>query len=161
MDAAGGERIGMRTGRQRAMAFTVGLLVATALLACTDLESPADLAPDSIWEAELTPLVSAPTPDAPVVSGRAGAVVQNGRTTVGILLNGIEEPLQWGLFQGSCRQPGARVGTADAYPTLSPEQTSAEVSLATELSRSGSYHVRAGPDPDGTDAVACGELVRR
>lgn len=146
-------------GRQ--MAAVVALLGAVSVVACTDLESPVDLGPDSLWEASLAPLATAPDPDAPLVTGQAAAVVQNGRTETGVQVNGLQGSAGWGLFEGNCRQPGALVGNVDNYPGLSPDAPSAETLLETELSRTGSYNVRVGSDPDGGSTIACGELVLR
>lgn len=145
----------------RRVTVVIALLGAAGVVGCTDLESPVDLTPDSLWDASLTPFVTTPDPDAPLVTGQAAAVVQNSRTETGIQVNGLEATARWGLFEGSCREPGSMVGNTADYPTLSPDAPSAEALLGTELSRTGSYNVRVGSDPGGSSAIACGELVLR
>lgn len=143
------------------VAIVMALLAAAGVVSCTDLQSPVDPTPDSLWDASLTPLATTPDPDAPLVTGQAAAVVQNGRTETGIEVNGLEATAHWGLFEGSCAQPGPVVANLTDYPTLSPDAPSAETLLDTELSRTGSYNVRVGSDPDGSSTIACGELVLR
>lgn len=157
MDVARWKWFGVTGGAARGL----GLLLSVAMVGCADLESPLELGPESIWEASLFAVASSPAPDAPTVTGQAGAVVQGGRTEVGILLEGLDSTVHWGVFRGSCSQAGELVGSTDSYPLLSPGSPSAETLLGSALSATESYHVRAGPNADGSAPISCGELVRR
>lgn len=159
MDVAGRKRIGLG-GPAPARGIAVAVLAAV-VGGCVDLNSGVDLGPDSIWEASLTARVTSPDPDVPRVTGQAAAVVQNGVTEVGVTLEGLESTLYWGLYRGSCAQPQALVGPTEAYPVVTPSDPSVQTRLAGELDRAGSYHVRAGPNADGSSPVTCGELVAR
>lgn len=158
MDAAGRERIGMMGTRGRTGAAAV--LAALTVIGCADLSTPA-VGPESIWEASLSPRMASPDPEAPPVTGKAAAVVQNGITSAGISLEGLEVDLHWGLFEGGCAQPGPRLGSPDDYPRVTTGDPSSEATVAAELSTLVSYHVRATHNPDGTSTVACGELIAR
>lgn len=127
------------------------------IVGCTELESPASPEPLALWEARLAP-VSAPDPDAPIVSGRAAAAVTRQQTRVGVGLDGVDTELFWGVHRAPCEAPADLLETRNSYPALGPDRTEVETVLSLELDPDDRYSVRVGTDPEPASVIACGEL---
>lgn len=139
--------------------LTVAVL-ASAIVGCADYDVPSNPESLSTWEATLAPVSMAPDPDTPIVSGQAAAVVMSGRTEIGIGVQGVEEELYWGLYRGTCDQPGEIFGTAQQYPPLTAERAEAETAIESELVGGQEYHVQVNGDETGSSPLACGNLFR-
>lgn len=137
------------------------LLACVVLVGCLGEQSVIDIEPESLWEATLIATTQNPGSELPHVTGQAAVAVMAGSSRIGIGVDGADRDLYWGIYRGSCDEPGARLLEADAYPPIPEGRTEIEVSLALTLDRSGDYHIRVGADPEIDVLLACGDFVQR
>lgn len=137
----------------RALAPGVLLL---ALVGCEDLSSPGARHPVLFWEGELTPEAA---PGASIVQGNVAAITRERVTEIGIMLEGAPpaEPLIWGIFDGTCADPGSLVGAPSNYPLLTASEISHEIVVGRRLEDGNAYHTAVSTEA-GADRVACGVL---
>lgn len=152
----------MSLARSRSLALTP-LLAAGIGAACADLQSPSEANTIVIWEATLAP-VSSPdqSPDRPIITGDAAAIVRSNGTEAGIAVDGAppDALLLWAIQAGDCEAPGETLPAPGGYPTLTAEQPDATVQLPARLVQSNAYHVAVRIEETG-ERLSCGELIRR
>lgn len=104
------------------------------------------------------------------VSGSASVVAEVESFELDVQLAGLADDLyEWQLATGTCAEPGGRIGTATAYPPLTPEangtvnvSTALPAILAAAAPYHVSVHVMATDENDVPTRVivACGDLNR-
>lgn len=135
----------------------IGLLSVGPVTGCRDLSTPQP-DPPILYQADLRPVGG---PGGPArVQGQLAAIVRGRSTEVGIALDAEPlEPLSWGLFEGTCEEPGDLAGAAGDYPPLTPEQSSVEILLGLGLEGGSAYHAAVTSQAEGI-RQACGDLRR-
>ena len=138
---------------RRAAAILTVLAAVTATTACDDDGTgPSD---PVLWEADLT---------GAVLDGVADVSAQsNGFTATIEIANGTEDDVfTWRIAEGTCAEPGDRIGAEAIYPDLevaADGTAEAEATVAFALEEDGDY-IAAVLDESGAQPayVACGAL---
>ncbi len=110
-----------------------------------------------LWQATLSPISTA------TVRGTAGAVVQGGRTRATIAIRQADEgqAYGWGIYSGTCENPGVLQGGAAVFTPLTPSSTgsaSDKVALSRVLDPERDYAVWVRQGDTTATPVACGDL---
>ncbi|MFH1764700.1 MAG: hypothetical protein ABIF09_10955 [Gemmatimonadota bacterium] len=147
-------RYSARTTRERG---TVVWIMAGVLL-MAGCSSPTEISVLK-WEGTL-----APTPLS-IITGRAAAVTQFGRTETSILIEDAEmgTTYGWRIDSGDCQGSGVIQGGPAQYPPLVPGEAgivSGKTTLSEVFKADGEYAARVfRPGDDGSEEImACGEL---
>jgi hypothetical protein len=134
------------------------MLVALAASACVNLND--DEPSVTVWETQLVAAIAFPE-----VVGQAAVVSGPDGTAMGIAMEGAEPQAThaWGLWTGTCDQPGQQVGPDTDYPQLDVDATGsaeAQTHLAVRLAYDGTYHVEVRLGVADPTRVACGDLAQ-
>lgn len=139
----------------------VALLASVMVTGCIGDQTVVNVEPSSIWEATLKSTVNQPGGDLPTLTGQAAVAVHASTSQVGIGVEGADRDLYWGIFEGSCNNPGQRLLEAGSYVVIPPTVQEVEVTLSFTLDPAGSYHIRMGGDAEMEVLLACGNFARR
>ncbi|HEX2167126.1 MAG TPA: hypothetical protein VHG09_07790 [Longimicrobiales bacterium] len=144
---------------RRLAGLSVAVLASTLALAACDDDSPTDPVTPVEWEAQL-----AGVGEFEDVEGLAAVSSTATSFDAAIEIAGAEEDavFTWRVAEGTCAQPGDRIGAADRYPDLEVEAdgtASAEADVTAALDEEEDYIVSV-LDETGEAAVtvACGAL---
>jgi hypothetical protein len=146
-----------RPGGATALVALLGLF---SLAGCVDEQSTVEVRPSSFWQGMFDPVAGSPGSDLPRVTGQVAAIVQSGITRVGFGLDGVDRPIRWGIFNGSCASPGALLLQPNSYPLIPEGAEEPEAALPTRLEDDGGYQVTLTVDEELEQVIACADLLR-
>lgn len=138
----------------------VALLACALSVGCLGEQTVVNVEPESLWEATLLPTTEG-SPGLPRVSGQAAVAVLSSSSRIGIVVEGGEGNLYWGIHRETCDEPGSLLLNASAYPVIPDGTTEIEVGLPLTLDTSAAYHLRIAVDPSMETLVACGNFEVR